>query len=438
VSKLRDKKALAVVFGGLLIVGVAAIAVFGDVGKASVPDDAIIVVEGEGEISQEELDASIAQAAASQGLPQAPAEDDPQYEAVRDQALNELLDQIWILGEAERRGITATDTEVQREFERTKSQSFKTEKEYQDFLKESGFTQEDIDERVRLQVVSTKIEDQIKEDAGTVSEEDAQAFYDANKEQFEQPASRDIRIVLTKDEAQAQQAFDQLSADNSPESWNKVAAEFSTDASSKDKGGVREAVTEGVFTEPFNGEVFGAEEAQVLGPIETPEGFYVFQVDTITDTTALSLEEARTQQIDQQLAGQQEQELFTAFLSDYRDYWTARTICADDFEFNRCDNFPGERQACDLEEQEEQQAAVPEEQRSEPSCPAPVFSAGTGGGPTPIGPGQFDPFVPAQGQPQRPHGPGEDAAEPAAGGLPGGLPGAVPGAPGGATAPPPQ
>ena len=38
----------------------------------------------------------------------------------------------------------------------------------------------------------------------------------------------------------SQEAFDQLEQDNSPENWNKVAAEFSTDASSKGAGGVRE------------------------------------------------------------------------------------------------------------------------------------------------------------------------------------------------------
>ncbi len=281
-SKLRDTKTLAIVFGGILVVAVAAIVLFGDVGHESPSGDEIIKVEGQGGITEDQLTAALEQAAKSQGLPGAPAEDDPQFEAVREQALNDLLDQLWIEGEAERRGVTATDTEVQQEFEQTKKQSFKTEKEYQDFLKESGFTQEDIDQRVRLQVVSTKIQEKITEDAAQVSDEQAEDFYEQNKEQFSQPASRDIRLVLNKDEAKAQQAFDQLSADNSEASWNKVAAEFSTDASSKDKGGVRQAVTEGVFTEPFNGEVFGAAEGEVLGPIETPEGFYVFQVDAVT------------------------------------------------------------------------------------------------------------------------------------------------------------
>jgi hypothetical protein len=299
---------------------------------------------------------------------------------------------------------------------------------------------------VRLQVLSTKIQDEITAEASEVSDEDAEAFYEQNKVQFEQPASRNIRIVLNKDQAKAQQAFDQLSADNSPESWNTVAKELSTDATSKDKGGVREAVTEGVFAEPLNADIFDAPEGEVQGPVETPEGFYVFQVDTATEATTASLDDEQTRAaVDDQITTTQQQAIFTEFLTDYRDYWTERTTCADGFEFNRCNGAGPELQPCDLEEQEEAQAQVPAEQRTEPSCPAPVFSTGTGQGPVPVAPGTFDPFVPVEGSAQRPHPAGEDVApDPAAGAIPGSIPGAPTGAPPGATpgaagtAPPPQ
>jgi foldase protein PrsA len=429
-----NKRAIAIVLGAVLVLLVVLIAATSGFGEDDPSGDAVAVVDGT-DITQEDFDRALGQAAARQGVAQncqGPSPDDPQFATLRDEALNDVLDQAWIVGEAEEQGVEASDREVQEEFETTKEQNFNTEKEYQDFLEQSCFTQEDVNERVRLQVLSTKIQEDITADAGEVPEEDARKFYEANKEQFAQPASRDIRLVLNQDPEKAQEAFDKLSQDNSPENWNKVAAELSSDASSKDNGGVRESITEGVFPEEVDSEVFSASEGEVLGPIETDAGTYVFQVDSITEETTTPFEEARTQ-IDEQLSGQIQQEKFSAFLSDYRDRWVELTVCADDFLIERCDNFTGETTPCpDPSLPEEQQ----QQQLEQTGCPPPVLSS------NPAAPGTFLPFTPASGQPQRPHPPGEDAAVPA--GVPGGVPGgagAVPTQPGAAptapTAPPP-
>ena len=414
-----NKRAVAIVLGAVLVLLVVLIAATSGFGDESPADDAVAVVDGE-QITQEDFDRALGQAAARQGTAQncqGPSPDDSQYATLRDEALNDILDQAWILGEAEEQGVEASDREVEEEFNATREENFKTEKEYQDFLEQSCFTQEDVDERVKLQVISTKIQEDITADAAEVPEEDARKFYEANEEQFAQPETRNIRLVLNEDPEKAQEAFDQLSEDNSPENWNKVAAEFSTDASSKGAGGVRESITEGVFPEAVNEEIFNAPEGEVVGPIETDAGTYVIQVDSVTEATTTPFEEARAQ-IDEQLAGQLQQEQFSAFLSDYRDRWVELTVCADDFVIERCDNFTGETQPCpDPSLPEEQQ----QQQLEQTGCPPPVLSS------NPAAPGTFLPFTPASGQPQRPHPPGEDAAAPA--GLPGGVPGGAGGVP---------
>jgi parvulin-like peptidyl-prolyl isomerase len=426
---------MAIVLGALLVLIVLAVAATSGIGDDGPSGDAVAVVDGE-EISAEDFDAALIQAAARQRVAkdcQPPASDAPEFETLKDEALNDVLDQAWIQGEAEERGVEASDREVEEEFQTTRDQNFKTDKEYADFLKQSCFTQEDVNERVRLQVISNKIQEKITSESADVSDADAEKFYEANKEQFAQPATRNIRLVLNQDAAKAQEAADQLSEDNSPESWKKVAAEFSTDASSKDKGGVRESITEGVFPEAVDEEIFNASEGEVVGPIETDAGTYVFQVDSITEETTTPLDEARAQ-IDEQLASQLQQEAFSDFLSDYRDRWVELTICAEDFIGERCDNFGGEVTPCpDPSLPEDQQ----KQQLEQTGCPPPVLSTNPGA------PGAFVPFTPAAGQPQRPHPPGEDTAAPAAapGGIPGGVPGSVPAQPGappaGATAPPP-
>jgi foldase protein PrsA len=424
-----NKRTAAIVLAALLVLVVALVAATSGFGDESVADDSVAVVDGD-QISKEDFDRALGQAAARQGAAQncqGPGPDDPAYAALRDEALNDILDTAWINGEAEERGVEVSDREVQQEFEQTRAQNFKTDQEYEDFLKTSCFTQEDVDARVRLQLVSTKIQEAITEGGGEVSEDDVQTFYDANKEQFAQPEQRNIRIVLNEDPEKAQQAADQLKQDNSPENWNKVASELSTDASSKDAGGVRESITSGVFPEEVDAQIFDAPEGEVVGPIETPTGTYVFQVDTVTEAGSTPLDEARPQ-IEEQLKSQLQQEAFGAFLSDYRDRWVQVTVCATDFINERCDNFGGAAAPCpDPSLPEEQQ----KQQLEQSGCPPPVLSS------NPAAPGTSLPFIPATGQPQRPHPPGEDVAVPA--GVPGGVPGGAQGVPvqPGATAPPP-
>ena len=48
---------------------------------------------------------------------------------------------------------------------------------------------------------------------------------------------------------------------------------------------MRESITEGVFPEAVDAQIFDAPEGEVVGPIETDAGTYVFQVDSVTEAT---------------------------------------------------------------------------------------------------------------------------------------------------------
>ena len=436
-SGIFSKRNVAIFLGAILVLGVVLIAVIQGIGHDDVSSDSVAVVDGD-EVTQADFEAAFQQAAAQSGLQTPPAPGDEQYETIRDQALSTVLDSAWIAGEAERRGVEVTDKEVQDTFAQLKDQNFQTEEEYQQFLQQSGLTQEDIDERVRLQVISQKIQEQITNDTPAVSDDEARDFYDANKSQFEQPESRDIRVIVNKDPARVQEALTQLQADNSPESWKRVAAEFSTDPSSKDKGGVRSGVTPDQFEDPLNTELFDASQGQVEGPVETTVSNYAFQVDSITPGEVRGLEDPAQEgsdvtiadQIKQQLEQQAQQEQFSAFLADYRDHWVELTICSDDFLTERCNNFEGNPSPCpdpSLTPDQQQQ------QLQQTGCPPPVLTI------SPAPPGTVTAFQQATGgQPQKPHPAGEDqAATPT---FPGGAGGTIPVTPGagGATQVPAQ
>jgi parvulin-like peptidyl-prolyl isomerase len=366
--------------------------------KGSPSGDVVAVVNGQ-DVTKAEVDRSIAQAAKRQGLTETPTPDSPQYKSLRDQAMNDLLDLYWIEGEAADLGVAVSDREVSDRLDQVKQQQFKgDEAKYRKFLETSGYSEQDVRRRVALQLLAQKIQAKVNEDAGQASEADARKYYEANISSFEQPASRDIRVIFNKDRAKAEAALTALEADDSPANWDKVAAQYSTDPS-KDSGGVRTGITEGTFPEPLNADIFDADTGTLQGPVSATGGFYVFQVDKATEKSAQPFDQV-SQQIRQQLTAQIQQEAFASFLADYRDKWTQITVCADDYLVDRCRNFEVAPTACT------------EQQLASTGCPPVVISN------SPAAPGSILPFVPSQGKPQRPHGPGED--KPAAPSFPGG------------------
>ena len=434
-----NKRAVAIVLGAVLVLLVVLIAATSGFGNDSPSGDAVAVVDGE-EISQEDFDAPLQQAAARQGAAQncqGPSPDDPQYEALRDEALERHprpAPGSWARPRS--RASRSPTARSQEEFEQTKNENFKTEQEYQDFLKQSGFTQEDIDERVKLQLISTKIQEEITGgSAGDVSEEDAASSTRRTRSSSPSPQPRNIRIVLNEDPEKAQQAADQLEQDNSPENWKQGRRRVldrrrlqgrRRGARSDHRGRLpRGRSTREIFDAPR-----GRGRSARSRPTPAPTSSRSTRSPRRRTTP---FEEARAQ-IDQQLAGQIQQELFSAFLSDYRDRWIELTICADDFMIERCDNFAGATQPCpDPSAARGAAAAAARADRlsaaralQQPRCPRARSCPSA-----------------RRGQPQRPHPPGEDAAVPAGpGGIPGGASRAVPVQPGGAAPPgataPPQ
>jgi foldase protein PrsA len=329
---------IAILLGAFLVAFFAIWAVAQGLSNPEVPSGDVAVVEDApgGPVTKEEFDEALTQAAAAQGAP-VPKEDNPQYDLLKDQAMSDALLARWVAGEAEELGIEATDTEVDQQLEQIKQQNFKDEQEFQQFLDESGFTQQEALERVRLTVLSQRLQEDAVKEAGEVSDADVEDFYDENASQFEQPEARDVRVILNQDEAAVDEARSKLEQDDSDESWDEVARQYSSDEASRTTGGLRSGVIEGQGDATFDEQVFSAPEGELIGPFETEEGFYLIQVDKVTEAKTTPLDEA-SEQIRQQLVSSQQQLAAQEFESDFIAKWTARTFCAEGYVMERCAN----------------------------------------------------------------------------------------------------
>jgi foldase protein PrsA len=262
-----------------------------------------------------------------------------EYEGLRDQVLQFLISAHWIQGEASDQKVNVSDTEVNKQFQQTKKQSFPKETDYKKFLNDSGMTQDDILFRVKLDTLSNKLRQKVTKGKDTVTDQQVAAYYNKNKARFAQPERRDLRIVLTKDKGKADQA---RAAIASGQSFKTVANKFSIDQASKSQGGVLLAVAKGQQEKALDTAVFQAKKGQLVGPVKTQFGYYVFKVQKITPASQQSLAQAK-QTIKQLLASQNQQKALDSFVKDFRSKWKDKTNCKSGFVTQDCKNAPKQK-----------------------------------------------------------------------------------------------
>ena len=261
-----------------------------------------------------------------------------EFDSLKQQVMQFLISAEWIQQEADSRDIEVSDEEVQKQFEDQKNQSFPGEKQYQQFLETSGQTEEDLLFRVKLDVLSNKVREEIIEGKGDISDEDIEQYYEENKERFAQPERRDLNVVLTKTEARADEARAAL---ESGQSFEDVAKEFSIDEASKSQGGKLPAVAQGQQEKAFDDAIFSAKQDELVGPVKTQFGWYVFEVSDVTEASQQSLEDAK-ETIRNLLKSEREQEALDSFIEDFREKYKDETQCADDYVVEDCDNAEDE------------------------------------------------------------------------------------------------
>jgi parvulin-like peptidyl-prolyl isomerase len=408
------------VFGAVLVLLFVGFAIAEGIGNPNVPSGDVAVIEDVpddlGTITEGDLDHAIEQAASSAGAKSTPKPGDKQYDELKETALGELLDRVWIQGQAEEMGIAATPKEVSEKLEKLKKQEFKSEAQYNEVVKEAHFTEADVNERVKVQIFTEAIQKQISEVSSTPSSGEIEDYYEAAKSsQYTKPETRDVRLLVFKTKSEAETAKAQLEKDDSAGSWKRLAGK-SSGAVAKKSGGLQKGVTDGQLPEPLNRAIFAAPTGQVEGLVKGPGGYTVFEVEKVEPEKIQSLEEVKSQ-ISSQLGEQAQQQALARFIRNYGSTWKSRTFCVADFTIERCSNYKGDGHPAEADPacyEEDPKVGLPED------CPAPVAQI------KPALPGSVDVLTPeGEKLAQRPT-PSNAEATTEAGGLTGAPP-VVPG-----------
>ncbi len=213
-------------------------------------------------------------------------DDSGQFEAqVQSQILSQLILAEIVTQWADELGIEASQAELDAERESVIEQ-LGGEDQFQQAVEQAGLSEEQVDDQLRQQVLQTKIAEEVG--AGEeVTDAQIEDFYEENKDaRFGERAQ--ARHILVEGRAKAEQIKRQLDDGGD---FAELAQENSTDPGSKDNGGDLGEVTSGQTVPAFEEAVFGAEEGEIVGPVQTQFGFHIIEVTG--KTPAQTLEESR-------------------------------------------------------------------------------------------------------------------------------------------------
>jgi len=264
-----------------------------------------------------------------------------QYKAVKTEVMKFLTSAEWVIGEAKKLGVSVTDEQVHNEFLKIKNSQFPTTASFEKFLKSSGQTVSDLLLRVKINMLSQKIEKKVIAEAKGVSQSEVQKYYEQNKTQFGTPETRNVNLILTKTEEEAKQAKQEI---ESGKPFAEVAKAKSIDPISKAKGGEVKEIVKGQESKALSEAIFSAPVNQLSGPVKTPFGYYIYEVTAVKPGTQQPLKSVE-KRIKLQLGVAKEQKALAKFTKEFAEHWKEQTDCAEGFVVPSCKQYTAPKTA---------------------------------------------------------------------------------------------
>jgi foldase protein PrsA len=242
---------------------------------------------------------------------QKPGEIQRQYEQ---SFLSRLIRRAVMEREARQASIEISDADVEERFEQIKS-DVGSEEDFQKELRNQGISEAEVRAFARDSLLEAELR-AVATEGSAPTEEDLQAFYDENAEQFTEVHTAHI---LVDNVNKARDINDELRA--APEGereqlFEQLARRFSTDTGSAQRGGDLGFVPAAQFVEEFARTAVNLDQGEISGPVQTQFGFHIIR---LIDKRLTSFEDARAD-IEQQLSGEGAEQAWTEWLRDaYRE-----------------------------------------------------------------------------------------------------------------------
>ena len=245
---------------------------------------------------------------------------------VREEMLNRLVDEKLTDQEIKRKDIQVAEAEIDSTIERIKAANTFTDEDLRRFLEQDQMTMEQYREKIREQVLRTRLVNYQVKSKIVITEEEIQAYYDSHPEIYGGKLRYHLRNILmrvpdfstdTEKQAVREQMQQIQSQIYTGESFADLARTYSQSPAAADGGDIGEFAKE-TLSPQIQAALDGLTPGQATVVLDTDQGFQLFYVEAINRTEGKPLENVR-EEIHQKLFAEVVDKKFLSWLEDLRN-----------------------------------------------------------------------------------------------------------------------
>lgn len=192
------------------------------------------------------------------------------------QGLSELIDEKLLLEEGARLKVKADPKEVDSRFDALAA-GYPDKAAFEANLRSVGWSTKDLRDLLDRQLTIRATVIAAKKIA--VSDEDAKAFFEKNKERLGAPEAIKLSQIFVSSKEEADDAYDLLSTVGAD--FSKLSALKSTDANLRKNSGSLGFISRGMLLPEIEKELFALKAGQYTKPLATGTGFSIFKAEEI-------------------------------------------------------------------------------------------------------------------------------------------------------------
>ncbi|MEQ8237264.1 MAG: peptidylprolyl isomerase [Syntrophomonadaceae bacterium] len=235
---------------------------------------------------------------------------------IKERAFEEVLTKELVRQEAAKQGLQVNPQEVETTLETFKqTQNAAESGGYQKILDKLQMSESDLRTEIEISQLYQLLEGKVTGDL-TVGEEEAKAYYQENQALFSDPGGVRIFHILVDTEQQAQDIISKL---KQGADFAALAAQYSKDPGSKDRGGDVGTVNETTnFVPEFKQAALALQPGELSpNPVKSQFGYHIIKAGTKEEPSQRSFNEEKAQLMDQLLA-EKKGDTFGTYLQQLR------------------------------------------------------------------------------------------------------------------------
>jgi len=254
----------------------------------------------------------------------------PDFRAARNKVLDQLVQESEFEQHARSQfGIKIDDAQVERQIEQLRTRTYNgSEARFREALAQQGVTEAQVRARIRQQLLGQALYPRLSAET-SVSDAEVERYYKSHRVGYEQPATRQVRHILVRTRAQADELERKL---RNGADFATLARRYSIDTTTAPSGGVLAGgIAQGQTLRAFDRVAFTLKTNAISKPVRTAGGWHIIEATSdVTPAAATPLSEVRST-IEAALLSTKRQNALTRWIDETRKAYAPRVMYAPGF-----------------------------------------------------------------------------------------------------------